>query len=111
VVARQRLGGKIESVENVVKALQAGQRDDGGYGADKAGASDLEACYRIVRALTRLGAKPANPEKLLAFVAACRNDDGGFGVKPKEKSSLQGTYYASIVRYWLQSGKEALPDR
>lgn len=105
VVAQQRLGGKPASKETVLKILRAGQREDGGFGGDQPGGSDLEACYRIVRLFSRLEAQPEHTDRLRAFIASCRNPDGGYGVRPKEPSSLHGTYYATIIRYWLDGGK------
>jgi hypothetical protein len=105
VVAQQRLGGKPPSTDAVLKILRAGQREDGGFGGDKKGASDQEACYRVVRLFSRLHAQPDRPEKLRAFIAKCRNTDGGYGIRPGEPSSLHGTYYATIVRHWLDGGK------
>jgi hypothetical protein len=104
-VARQRLGGKTESPDAVLKALNTGRRPDGGFGSEREDGSDLEACYRIVRLYSRLGAVPDRPDELRAFVGRCRNPDGGFGVRPGGPSSLHGTYYAAIVRYWLDGGK------
>ena len=105
VVAQQRLGGKPESEEAVLKVLRAGQRADGGFGGDKEGGSDLEACYRAERLFSRLNAQPDQPQKLRAFIASCRNADGGYGTRPGEPSSLHGTYYATIVRHWLNGGR------
>jgi prenyltransferase beta subunit len=105
VVAQQRLGGKPESAEAVLKILRAGQRKDGGFGGEKEGESDLESCYRIVRLFSRLEAKPDRTEDLRKFIARCRNKDGGFAVQPGKPSSLHGTYYATIIRYWLDGGK------
>ena len=105
VVAQLRLGGKPESDEVVLKVLRAGQRPDGGFGGDKESGSDLEACYRVVRLFSRLNAPPDRPQKLRAFIASCRNADGGYGIRPGEPSSLHGTYYATIVRHWLNGGK------
>jgi prenyltransferase beta subunit len=105
VVAQQRLGGQPESKEAVLKVLRAGQRPDGGFGNDTPGGSDLESCYRIVRLFARLDAKPDDVPKLRAFIASCRNPDGGFGRRPDEPSSLHGTYYATILRHWLDGGK------
>jgi prenyltransferase beta subunit len=105
VMAQLRLGGEPESSAAVLKILREGQREDGGFGGDRPGGSDLEACYRVVRAITRLGAMPDRPEKSRTFIAACRNADGGFGVRPGQPSSLHGTYYATIVRHWLDGGK------
>jgi hypothetical protein len=105
VMAQLRSGGKPKSSAAVLKTLCEGQREDGGFGGDQPGGSNLEACYRVVRAIARLGAMPYRPEKLRAFIASCRNLDGGFGVRPKQPSSLHGTYYATIVRHWLDGGK------
>jgi prenyltransferase beta subunit len=105
VVAQQRLGGKPQAEAAVLTVLRAGQRPDGGFGGDMPGRSDQEACYRIVRLFSRLGAQPDQPAALRAFIARCRNADGGYGVRPGQTSSLHGTYYATIVRYWLDGGK------
>ena len=63
VMAQLRLGGKPESNEAVLKVLRAGQRADGGFGGDKPGRSDLEACYRVVRVLAYFGARARPPGK------------------------------------------------
>ena len=105
VMAQLRLGGKPESKEAVLKILRDGQREDGGFGGATPGGSDLEACYRIVRVIAYFGAQPFHSEKLRAFIAKCRNADGGYGERPKKPSSLHGTYYATIVRHWLDGGK------
>jgi prenyltransferase beta subunit len=81
--------------------MLAGQRDDGGWGKKGAKGSDLEATYRVMRALYLLKEKPKDVTKLRAFVAKCRNPDGGYGVAPGEKSAVGGTYYAAIVTKWL----------
>src|SRR5262245_6091008 len=44
-----RLGGDLEHADAVVKALKAGQRDDGGFGKEGAKGSDLETSYRVLR--------------------------------------------------------------
>jgi prenyltransferase beta subunit len=105
VMAQLRLGGKPESKEAVLKVLRDGQREDGGFGGSMPGDSDLEACYRIVRVFAYYDAQPRHPEKLRTFIAKCHNADGGYGERPKQPSSLHGTYYATIVRYWLAGGK------
>lgn len=105
VVAKQRLGLKIGDKEPTLKVLRAGQREDGGFGNDTPGTSHLEACYRIVRLFSRLDTKPDRPEALRAFIDRCKNADGGYGVQPNTPSSLHGTYYATIVRHWLDGGK------
>ncbi len=89
-----RLGGRVMN-ENVLKALNAGQRKNGGWGkADDETASDLETTYRVMRCYMMLKSKPAN-------VAKCRNDDDGFGIAPGQPSNIGGTYFAAIVTYWL----------
>ena len=101
LVAEMRLGARPETTR-VLSVLEDGRRADGGYGGDKPGDSDLEACYRIVRLYHRMGIRPSDPEKLSHFIDSCRNDDGGYGRTPDELSSLHGTYYATIIRSWLQ---------
>jgi len=106
VVALQRLGGKVKDTDTVLKVLRAGQRKDGGFGADAEGGSDLEACYRVVRLFSRLDAKPDRPDDLEKFIASCKNKDGGYATKPGEPSSLHGTYYTTILRHWMAGGKK-----
>ena len=103
-VAEMRLGGQVDK-DLLIGILDAGRRDDGGWGNDTPGASDLESCYRVVRLYRRLDAQPADADKLRAFIASCRNDDGGYGRTVDEVSSLHGTYYAAIITYWLDGGK------
>ena len=95
-----RLGGKVEK-EAVAKALDAGQRGDGGFGTAGKDGSDLETAYRVVRAYRMLGRKPAKADALRAFIARCRNKDGGYGKAPGAPSSVAGTYYAGIILHWL----------
>lgn len=95
-----RLGGTIDMRDNVVKALKAGQRADGGFGKDDEAGSDLEATYRIVRAFHMLKDRP-DEAKLRAFITKSRNADGGYGVAPGQKSTVSGTYFAAIVLHWL----------
>jgi prenyltransferase beta subunit len=97
-----RLGGKLANRAAVVEVLQKGQRPDGGYGKEEATESDLETCYRVVRALVMLKEKPADVEALRTFVAKCRNEDGGYGLAPRQKSSTSTTYFAAIVLHWLE---------
>ncbi len=86
----------------VLSAMRQGQRADGGFGNDAEGSSDLESCYRVIRVFRRLDEFPDRTDDVLKFVALCRNDDGGFGRTPNEPSSLHGTYYATIIRLWLE---------
>jgi prenyltransferase beta subunit len=113
VCAVLRLGGKVEQPENVLKALNAGQRKDGGFGQpgtigqrgvlDPSGVagSDLATTYRVVRAFHMLKAKPQGADRLREFIARCRNEDGGYGVAPGEPSNVSGCYYAGIILHWL----------
>jgi prenyltransferase beta subunit len=100
VVAILRLGGRVENPEAVIKALDEGQRRDGGFGAAGAAGSDLATTYRVVRCYHMLKAKPAAADRCREFIARCRNADGGYGVAPGEPSG-GGTYYAGIVLHWL----------
>jgi hypothetical protein len=101
VVSVLRLGGKIEQRENVVRVLLAGQRRDGGFGKEMAAESDLESSYRVVRAFVMLKERPDH-QRCLDFVARCHNHDGGYGLAPGEPSSAPATYYATMLRHWLE---------
>jgi hypothetical protein len=121
VVAQLRLGGKPSSVPTVLKVIRQGQRRDGGFGSaagsgygretlvdnqeKSGGRSDLESCYRIMRAFSKLDALPDRPDDLRKFIANCRNADGGYGVSPGLPSTAQGTYYAGVVRSFLEGKK------
>ncbi len=96
-----RLGGKVEQPANVLKALKAGQRPDGGYGKADAKESDLETTYRVMRTFMMMKEKP-DVARLRGFIAKCRNADGGYGVAPGQKSSVAATYFAAIVQHWLE---------
>jgi hypothetical protein len=100
VVTTLRLGGKVPHKENVLKALKAGQRQDGGFGKGDAAGSDLETSYRVMRCFHMLDELP-DAAACRAFVAKCRNDDGGYGVTPGQPSSVSGTYFAMSVLHWL----------
>jgi len=100
VAAVLRLGGKIDQRDNVVRALKAGQRPDGGFGKAGARGSDLETTYRVMRSLVMLKERP-DVAKCRAFVAKCRNEDGGYGVAPGQPSTVSGTYFAAIILHWL----------
>jgi prenyltransferase beta subunit len=100
VVVVLRLGGKVDHPENVLKALKAGQRGDGGFGKADVKGSDLETSYRVMRAFWMMKDRP-DAAALRGFIAKCRNADGGYGVAPGQKSSASGTYYAAIVLHWL----------
>lgn len=100
VACQLRLGEKVEDATVILKVLKAGQRDDGGYGHADAKSSDLETTYRVLRTFVMLKDRP-DVEKLKAFLARCRNDDGGYSVTPGGKSSAGGTYFAAILRHWI----------
>jgi prenyltransferase beta subunit len=101
VAAVVRLGGEVEKPGAVLKALNAGQRKDGGFGKPDADGSDLETTYRVTRTSVMLKARPARVEDCRKFVARCRNADGGYGVAPGQPSSVGGTYFAGVVLHWL----------
>ena len=101
VCAALRLGGKVEHPENVLKALNAGQRKDGGFGKPGVETSDPETTYRVMRAFHMLKTQPEGADRVRAFIARHRNDDGGYGVAPGQPSSVSGTYYAGIILHWL----------
>ncbi len=99
-----RLGTPRKYLVNADKLddiLQAGQIEDGGWGKQDTKGSDLETCYRVMRAFYLLKEKPKDVAKLKIFVASCRNADGGYGVTPGAKSSVPATYYAAIITKWL----------
>jgi hypothetical protein len=101
VCAVLRLGGTVEHPDKVLKALNAGQRKDGGFGKPGAEGSDLETSYRIARAFHMLKAQPEGADRLRTFIAHCRNEDGGYGVAPGQPSNVSGTYFAGIILHWL----------
>jgi prenyltransferase beta subunit len=101
VCAVLRLGGKVEEPENVLKALNAGQRKDGGFGQQGAEGSDLATSYRVARAFHMLKKKPEGADHLRDFIARCRNVDDGYGVAPGKPSNVSGCYYAGIILHWL----------
>jgi prenyltransferase beta subunit len=105
VVAILRLEGKLENAKTVLTALKAGQRKDGAFGKAGAADSDLETTYRVMRAFNMLKDKPSDVSALSGFVARCRNKDGGYGVQPGQPSTVSGTYYAAIIRHWLEEQK------
>jgi len=97
-----RLGDPLEQRDNVLKALRAGQRPNGGFGKGATETdADLETAYRVMRCFMMLKEKPARVEALRTYLAKCRNDDGGYGAAPGEPSSVNGAYYATIIRKWL----------
>lgn len=101
VCAVLRLGDKVEHANEVLRALNEGQRPDGGFGKAGADVSDLETCYRIVRAFHMLKTQPRGAQRLREFIARCHNDDGGYGVSPGQPSNVSGCYFAAIILHWL----------
>jgi hypothetical protein len=101
VCAVLRLGGAVEQRNNVLKALNAGQRKDGGFGKPGVEGSDLATTYRVARAFHMLKTQPEKAGRLRDFIARCRNDDGGYGVAPGQPSNVSGCYYAGIILHWL----------
>jgi prenyltransferase beta subunit len=91
-----------EHRKGVIAALQAGQRDDGGFGKADSKSSDAETTYRVMRAFYLLKEKPKDVAKLKEFIGKCRNSDGGYGVAPGQRSTVSGTYFAAVVGYWLE---------
>ena len=63
--------------------------------------ADLETAYRVMRTFMMLKEKPARVEALRTYIAKCRNEDGGYAIAPGEMSTVSGTYFATIVRKWL----------
>lgn len=100
---RLRLGRELPHRAEVLSTLREGQRADGGWAKNDATGSDLEATYRVMRALHLLQEKPADVAKLRAFLENCRNSDGGYGVTPGQPSTVGATYYATIVAHWLDA--------
>jgi hypothetical protein len=87
--------------DRVIKIIRGGQPKDGGFGKGDADGSDLETCYRVVRALVMLKARPADVKGLRRFIDRCRNTDGGYGISPGQPSSAPATYFAGIILHWL----------
>jgi prenyltransferase beta subunit len=101
VVAILRLGDTVEHRDSIVRTLKNGQRPDGGFGKEDVPTSDLETCYRVLRAFVMLKEKP-DVERCLSFIAKCRNSDGGYGVAPGQASSVGSTYFAATILHWLK---------
>jgi prenyltransferase beta subunit len=104
VVAMTLRSGNDLSAEyrkNVLAALRAGQRRDGGFGKAGEKSSDGETTYRVMRAFHLLGEMPSDLAKLREFQSKCRNVDGGYGVAPGQPSTVSGTYYVAAIGRWL----------
>jgi prenyltransferase beta subunit len=103
VVTLLRLGAKQVDADRALKVLKAGQRQNGGYGKDDSEiASDLETTYRVMRCFVMLKARPDNVEGARSFVAKCRNEDSGYGVAPGQPSTINGVYFAALIKHWLK---------
>jgi hypothetical protein len=96
-----RLGEKLKGREEVVKTLQDGQFDDGGWSKVGEKASDIESTYRVMRAFMLLKTKPKDVKKLREFLDAHRNKDGGYAITPGDKSNVSAVYYCTIISKWL----------
>jgi hypothetical protein len=103
IVTHLRLGGRFENAADHIKTLRGGQRDNGGYGKEGSATSDLETTYRVMRAFHMLKARPGDVEGARSFVAKCRNDDGGYGISPGQPSGVGATYFAAIIKHWLNA--------
>jgi prenyltransferase beta subunit len=99
-----RLGGELSPEERkaVIECLQAEQQADGAYLVADGKRTDLEATYRVMRALYLLQAKPRNLGALKIYLEKCRNPDGGFGRRPGEASSGSGCYYYASISKWIK---------
>ncbi|MGL6076274.1 MAG: prenyltransferase/squalene oxidase repeat-containing protein [Fimbriiglobus sp.] len=100
-----RLKRTFEKLPEMRQAILTGQKDDGGWGKAGAKTSDLETCYRVLRALKLDKTDKAVAVKLspalTKFIDSCRNADGGYSVEPSQSSTLSGTYYAVMVETFL----------
>src|SRR5262249_60951666 len=65
-VALKRMGVLLTTAQTnaVLKALNEGQRTDGGFGKADAAGSDLETSYRVLRCYHMLELEPSNVAKL-----------------------------------------------
>ncbi len=99
-----RIGGRLDDAPRLrtLAIILDGQNLDGGFGKAKAKTSDLDSCYRVVRALILLKEKPKKKHEMLDFIKKCRNSDGGYGLAPGQESSIGATYYAAILNHWLK---------
>jgi hypothetical protein len=97
-----RLGGKLKDAKAAQKAMDEGQREDGGFGKAEAKGSDLETTYRVMRAYHMMGKSPPKPDAVRAFVGKCRSKkNGGYSVTPGVATSASSTYFAGSILKWL----------
>lgn len=100
-----RLNPTLRQQEGLAAGLKnmmaSGQLADGGWCKPGEKTSDLETCYRIMRALMLANVKPRNLAGVKLFIARCRKADGGYGVTPGSPSTMSGVYYATIMGQWI----------
>ena len=109
IVALLRLGDAVSNAENVLGALKAGQRADGGFGKQDSRTSDLETSYRVMRAFYMLRAMP-NTTAMKKFVSQCRNSDGGYGLALGQPSNVSATYFAASISHWISDISSGAKD-
>jgi len=100
VAALLRMGVKLEHPAIVVTAMKAGQRKDGAWSGGEE-PSNLEATYRITRALFMLKEAP-DLDSLRSYINRCRKSDGSYSTSPEGEGDLSGTYYATTVLKWVK---------
>ncbi len=100
-----RLGAEVPHRANVIRAIRAGQRVDGGWGKAGEKGSDLESSYRVMRCFHMLKERPADVDKLKNFIVRCFNKEGGYGTAPGQPSTASGTYFAGIILHWLDDSQ------
>jgi prenyltransferase beta subunit len=105
VVTILRLGGKVDHLDNVVKAIKEAQRKDGAWGKEGEKASDLETTYRVMRAVVMLKESPRDVVACRQFLSRCRNEDGSYSVSPGQPGTMSATYFAGIIYHWLDKAK------
>ncbi len=109
-VAMLRLGLEVDHKAEVLKAMRAGQRPDGGWSKDD-GPSDFGSTYRIMRGFYMMKEKP-DLEAVRKFVAKHRQSDGGYAPALGKAADIGGTYTAAIILYWcrLLDGQPAITE-
>jgi len=95
-----RMGMKLDRRDEVITAIKAGQRPEGGWSKDEV-PPDLGSSYRVMRALYMLHEKP-DVDRLLGFIARCRQSDGSYSSAPGRPGDLGGAYTATIAIRWLR---------
>ena len=98
-----RLQLKKSADPDTILTLLGGRKADGGWSFPDKPTSDLETCYRVMRALHLAKADIKTiPAEVAAFVKSCRKSDGGYGVTPKAPATMSGVYYAVMIEKWLK---------